>query len=259
MRFSARITSLTTASARMIRPLYKSPSMPSRRRTGAPMPRLKGPAYFGFVLFSLFLSALVTSRQALQAQDVQSQNTPVAGTTVLVRMIDAVDSASDAAGKQYRTSVTKPVNAGNGVMIAQGAAATVTLARNGSGWVAQLSSVVINGQAVAVTSNSASVTSAAQSAAGNAASAVGSVLGGLGRARNVPASVTAVATGQRVVLPPGTNLSFVLGGSPASTASNAVSVAPAAPAPAAAATPAATPIAQQPAASATPAPAAASA
>ena len=107
------------------------------------MPRIKGPAYFGFVLLYMFFSASVTSRQELQAQDVQTQNPPVAGTTVVVRMIDAVDSVGDPAGKQYRTSVAKPVNAGNGVMIAQGAAATVTLARNESGWVAQLSSVVI--------------------------------------------------------------------------------------------------------------------
>jgi hypothetical protein len=41
-------------------------------------------------------------------------------------------------------------------------------------------------------------------------SAVGCALGRFGGPKNVPSNVTAVATGQRVVLPPGTTLSFVL-------------------------------------------------
>jgi hypothetical protein len=201
------------------------------------MPRVKGPACFGFVLLSLFLSASVPSRQALHAQ---SQNPPVAGTTVVVRMTDAVDSGSDPAGKNYRSSVTAPVNAGNGVTIAQGAAATVTLASNGSGWVAQLSSVVINGQAVAVTSSSASVTSTTQSAVGSVANTATSVLRGLGRPRNVPPSVAAVATGARVVLPPGTTLSFILSAAPLANAAPAAASSTPVPPPPVASAPAAT-------------------
>ena len=166
----------------------------------------------GFLLVCLFLSASASSRQGMQAQ---TQTTPATGTTVVVKMTDAVDSASDPAAKQYRASVAKPVNADNGITIAQGAAATITLAKVGSTWSAQLSSVVINGQAVAVTSSSANVSSTAQSAAGSAANAVGSVLGGFGHHTNVPAGVSAVATGQRVVLPPGTILTFVLSQPPA--------------------------------------------
>ena len=170
------------------------------------MRRTKVPAYFGFLSFSMFLLATLlvpmTSTHALRAQ-----NAPASGTSVVVKMVDPVDSNNDPAGKQYRASVTKPVNAGNGVTIAQGAAATITLVSSGSGWTAQISSVTINGQAVAVTSSSASVTSAAQSAA-NAVNSVGSIFG---HHANVPAGVvTAVATGQRVLLPPGTTLSFVL-------------------------------------------------
>jgi len=153
----------------------------------------------------------VTSRQALQAQDVQ---TPVAGTTVVVNMIDAVDSASNPAGKQYRASVAKPVSA-NGLAIAQGAAAAVTLAKSGSGYTAQLASVTINGQPVAVASSSASVTSAAQNATGGAVSAMNSVLGGFGHRVSAPTGATAVATGQRVMLPAGTTLTFVLSQPPA--------------------------------------------
>ncbi len=186
--------------------------------------KVSGP--LGLALFSLFLSASVCSRQRLQAQ---TQTAPVAGTTVVVKMVDSVDSGSDPAGKQYHASVTKAVTAGNGVTIAQDAAATVTLARSGSGYAAQLSSVTINGQQVAVTSNSASVSAAAQYADGKAASAVNSVLGGFGRRVSTPASVAAVATGQHVSLPTGTTLTFVLGQPPVShTAAPAAPSAPAA-------------------------------
>ena len=129
---------------------------------------------------------------------------------VTVRLVDGVDSSKDPGGKQYRASVTKAVDAGNGVVIPQGAAAAVTLVNSASGWTTQLVSVTVNGQPVAVTTGPASVTSAAQSAASAAVSSMNSVLGGFGRHVNAPAAATAVATGQRVVLPPGVALSFVL-------------------------------------------------
>ena len=197
------------------------------------MRRIKVTAYFGSLSFSMFLLASIASTPTLHAQ-----NAPAAGTTVAVRMTDAVDSNNDPAGKQYRASVTKAVNAANGVTIAQGAAATVTLASSGSGWTAQLSSVTINGQAVAVTSSSASVTSSAQSAAGTAANAVNSVLGGFGHHTNATAAVSAVATGQRVLLPPGTTLTFALSQPPALNSAPTVQplAASAAPAPSPAAT-----------------------
>ena len=47
--------------------------------------------------------------------------------------------------------------------------------------------------------------------------AVNSVLGGFGHHVSAPAGVAAVATGQRVFLPPGTTLSFVLSQPPASS------------------------------------------
>jgi hypothetical protein len=134
-------------------------------------------------------------------------------------MIDTVNSGSDPAGKQYRASVAKQADAGNGITIAEGSAATVTLTSSGSGYTAQLSSIAINGQQVAVTSNSASVSAVAQSATNKAASAVGSMLGGFGHHVSAPASVAAAATGQHVFVPTGTTLTFVLGQSPAAGSS----------------------------------------
>jgi hypothetical protein len=177
-----------------------------------------GPLFLSMFLVAMFLVGSTAFTRALHAQ------APAAGTTVAVKMLDAVDSSSDPAGKQYRASVTKAVTASNGVAIAQGAAATVTLTNSGSGYTAQLSSITLNGQPVAVTSGSASVTGA-QSAASSAINSVGSVFG---HHVSAPSAVTAVATGQRVVLPPGITLTFVLSQPPA--ASPAAPTAPAAPA-----------------------------
>jgi hypothetical protein len=184
-------------------------------------------------------SAPGAAPEAPAEQNPQAQNTPSAGTTVSVRMIDAVDSSSDPAGKQYHATVTKPVNAGNNVLIEQGSDATMTLARNGSAWVAELTSLVINGQSVAVTSSPANVTGGAQNAMAGAANAVGSVLRGFGRRANPAPAAGAVATGARVVLPPGTNLSFVLGATPSTSAEPPVlaAAAPGTTAPAPAQTP----------------------
>lgn len=185
------------------------------------MPRIDTPASSAPLFLSiLFLASITAQPASAHAQ------APAAGTSVTVRMIEPIDSSKDPAGKQYRASVTKAVDAGNGVTIPQGAAATVTLANsgNGSGWTTQLVSVTINAQPVAVTSAAASVTAPAQSAAAGAMSSVNSVLGGFGRHVNAPAAATAVATGQRVVLPPGVTLSFILNQPPA--ANPAAPVAP---------------------------------
>jgi hypothetical protein len=171
---------------------------------------------------SIFL-VLMISTHALPAQT----QAPSVGPSVVVRMMEAVDSDKDPAGKQYRAAVTNTVDAGNGVMIPQGAVAAVTLESSGSAKTARLSSVVINGQVVAVTSSSASVT-AAQSAVGRAANTMSSIGGALGHHVNAPAGVSAIATGQRVVLPPGTTLNFVL--------SQPLASSPAAPAPSASGT-----------------------
>lgn len=184
-----------------------NPSLPEANT----MRRIQVSAYFGPILITMFLISALIMPQTLHAQ-----TAPAAGTTVAVRMIDTVNSGSDPAGRQYRASVTQAVDAGNGISIAPGAAATVTLTSSGSGYTAQLSSITINGNAVAVTSNSATVSAVAQSAQSKATSAVGSMLGGFGHHVSAPASVVAAATGQHVSLPTGTTLSFVLSQPPAS-------------------------------------------
>src|SRR5579863_195959 len=80
---------------------------------------------------------------------------------VTVKMIDLVDSSRDPAGKQYRAGLIRPVDIGNGVVIAQGSAGTVVLVKNGSAWNVQLSSLVIKGQVTMVTSNPGTVIGAA--------------------------------------------------------------------------------------------------
>ena len=187
------------------------------------MRQIRLATYFGVLSFTLFFITPLSIRQALHAQIA-----PAAGTRVAVKMIDTVDSASDPTGKQYRAAVAGAVDAGNGVSITQGSVATVTLTRSGSSYTAQLSSVTINGQTVAVISNSATVSAVAQNAQARAAGAVNSVLGSLGHHVGAPASVVAAATGQHVSLPAGTTLTFVLGQPLTSSASG-----PAAPASAA--------------------------
>ncbi len=189
------------------------------------MRNMKVPANVGPLIFSMFLvAAVLVSMASTKALDAQA---PVAGATVAVKMMEAVDSSKDPAGKQYSASVTKAVDAGNGITIPQGATAAVTLANSGSGYAARLVSVTINGQAVSVASGPASVTSGAQGAAAGAVSSVGSMLGGFGHHVSAPPKVTAVATGQRVVLPPGTTLTFVLSQPPVSNTTASAVPAPA--------------------------------
>jgi hypothetical protein len=181
------------------------------------MRQIKASAYFLPLFLSMFFLTSITVTQPLRAQG----QAPAAGTSVTVRMIEGIDSSKDPAGKQYRASVTKAVDAGNGITIAQGAVAAVTLENsgNGSGWTTRLVSVTVNGQPLAVTTGTASVTTPAQSAADGALRSVNSVLGGFGHHINAPAAAaTAVAAGQRVVLPPGVTLSFVLSQPPAAAA-----------------------------------------
>lgn len=194
----------------------RTPEVRKRRFPSTMTTRKARHGKVGLALAMLLIVSMV-STPALHAQ------APAAGASVAVRMIEAIDSSRDPAGKQYRASVTNAVDAGNGAMIPQGAAALVTLVNsgNGSGWTTQLVSVSINGQPAAVASSPASVASAAQNAASSAVSAVGSMLSGFGHHVKPATGVTAIAMGQRVVLPPGATLTFVLTQPPAAPASAA--------------------------------------
>jgi len=185
----------------------------------------KASAYFLPLFLPIFFVPSTAFTGALHAQ------APAAGASVAVRTIDPIDSSKDPAGKQYRASVTNAVDAGNGVTIPQGSVAAVTLTHSGdgSGWTTQLVSVTINGQPVAVTGGSASVAAGAQTVASHAVSSLNSMLGGFGHHVSAPAA--AIATGQRVLLPPGTALSFVLSQPPAVSPASQPLTASSAPAP----------------------------
>src|SRR5258708_32650689 len=131
--------------------------------------------------------------------------------TIAVKMIDLVDSTRDPAGKQYRAGLIRAVNIGNGIIIAQGSAATVVLIKNGSGWSVQLSSLVIKDQVTTVTSNPGTVIgAAAQNNVANAANAANSVLGSFGRKPNTYSPVAGVPPGGRSFLSAGISFSFFL-------------------------------------------------
>jgi hypothetical protein len=135
--------------------------------------------------------------------------TTAAATTLAVRMTEAVDSSKDGMGHQYHGVVTKPASAGS-VTIPQGSIAIVMLSKNQSGWVAQVHSVVVKGQTISVSSGPATLMNSAQNMAAGAMNTVGSLFGGFKKHTGPAATAEAVASGNRVVLPPGTQLHFVL-------------------------------------------------
>ena len=165
-----------------------------------------------------------SSPPTAQAAAPPPQNAPALGTTLGVRLAEQVDSAKYS-GQPYRGVVTKAADAGNGVTIPAGSMAMIALVHSQSGWVAQLQQLTVKGQPMNVSSAPATVMNSAQSAASSAVNTVSSALGGFGfghKKPNSPSAAEAVASGQRVFLPPGTQLQFVLtGASPASAAAMA--------------------------------------
>src|SRR5262249_14356066 len=117
---------------------------------------------------------------------------------------------------------TKAADAGNGVTIPTGSMAMIVLMHGQSGWVAQLQQLTVKGQPMNVSSGAATVMNSAQNTASSAVSTVSSALGGFGfghKKPSTPSAAEAIASGQRIFLPPGTQLQFVLNG--ASPATNA--------------------------------------
>ncbi len=145
-------------------------------------------------------------------------NTNAAGTTLTVQMLEAADSAKDGMGHQYRGIVSQAADAGS-MAIPRGSAAIIVLTKSQSGWVAQLHSVMVKGQTISVSSGPATLMNSSMGSAQNMASGamntVSSALGGFGfghKKPHAPSEAEAVASGNRVVLPPGTQLRFVLSG-----------------------------------------------
>jgi hypothetical protein len=146
---------------------------------------------------------------APEAVQVQSTPGPPVITNVTVRLVDAVNSSTDPAGKRYRAVVTREATAGN-VQIPQNTLASITLAQQSAGtFSAQLVSLKLNGQDVTVTSTAATATSMAQQAQ-QAAKKIGGFLSSFGKqsaAANQATSAISTA-GNHVSIPPGTSLTF---------------------------------------------------
>ncbi|HZP34376.1 MAG TPA: hypothetical protein VFB23_13545 [Candidatus Acidoferrales bacterium] len=132
---------------------------------------------------------------------------PAATVTIVMRLVDSINSASDQPGRQYRGVVTQAATAGS-VSIPVNTLAKLALAQSGGTWNTQLSFLSLNGQEVAVTSTNVTATSIAQ----QTAQKLGSVLGGFGGFGKKAATSTAIATaipeGNHVFLPEGTTLTF---------------------------------------------------
>jgi hypothetical protein len=154
-----------------------------------------------------------------------------AGTRIVVRLIEEIDSEKSTPGSSFRASLDEPLEAGNEVLAPRGADAVVKLVTaKESGKLTgrteltvELASVTVAGRAVAV--NTSSVTQAsssrgvrtAKSAA--AVGAVGAIIGGIaggGKGAAIGAGAGAAAgvgaqvfmKGQRVRIPSETLLSF---------------------------------------------------
>ncbi|HEX8712460.1 MAG TPA: hypothetical protein VF730_11345 [Terracidiphilus sp.] len=132
---------------------------------------------------------------------------PPATATIMMRLVDPINSANDQPGRQYRVVVTQAATAGS-VSIPVNTLGKVTLAQSGGTWSTHLSSLSLNGQEVAVTSTSVAATSVAQQTARRVRSALGG-FGGFGRQAAAPSGIaTAIPEGDHVFLPGGTSLEF---------------------------------------------------
>ena len=140
-----------------------------------------------------------------------AQNTagPPITTNITVRLVDAVNSSIDPAGKRYRAVVTKGATAGS-VQIPENRLASITLAQQSAGtFSARVVSLKLNGQDVAVTSTAVTATSVAKQAQ-QAAKKIGGFLSSFGKqSATANQATSAISTaGNHVSIPPGTSLTF---------------------------------------------------
>src|SRR6185437_4658405 len=143
----------------------------------------------GSLVFASLVSFVLHGIPAARSQP---PATPPVSTTIVMRLVDTILSATDPPGKQYRAVVTKATTAGN-ISIPVNTGGRITLAQSGGNWSAQLASLSLNGQTVPVTSSSVSATSPPQQAQ-QAVQQLGGLLGGLGGLGNrVTPATTAVA------------------------------------------------------------------
>ena len=144
------------------------------------------------------ISSLTASPKMLPQRASGSELDLPAGTVVSVTLADPIDSDDDPFGKQYAASV-KIVE---GQAIAPGSRATVSLLHNNTGWLTQLTGLTINGRKFQVFSGAGSVVATQQD---SKASPSRGVLEQVGFAL-----ATEPVSDQRILLPPATQLRFVL-------------------------------------------------
>lgn len=156
-----------------------------------------------------------------------------AGTALVVRMIDDVDSERDTVGKTYRANIDEPVVVNGETLVARGADVIAKLVDDKqSGRLSgrteltmDLVSITVNGKEVDI--NTQEVTTASESRTGRTAkvvggtAAVGAIIGaiagggrgaaiGAASGAGAGAAVQVLTKGQRVRIPSETRLSFTL-------------------------------------------------
>src|SRR5277367_1002649 len=149
-----------------------------------------------------------------------------AGTEIVVRLIDGIDSTKTGAGERFRASIDDPVIVGDRVVIPRDADATVQIvkAEKSSELSIKLYDVTVNGRNFDVVSNYAQVKAPGKGSKyakrsiglGALGAAIGGIAGG-GKGAAIGAlsgaglgAVTVAASGSKDQLPPETRLSFQL-------------------------------------------------
>jgi hypothetical protein len=155
-----------------------------------------------------------------------SSRTVPAGTEIVVRLIDGIDSTQTGVGERFRASIDDPVVVGDRVLIPRNADATVQVVKadKSSELSVKLYNVIVNDRSYDVVSNYAQVKAPGKGSKyakrtiglGALGAAIGGIAGG-GKGAAIGAvsgaglgAVTVAASGSKVQLPPETRLSFQL-------------------------------------------------
>jgi hypothetical protein len=187
--------------------------------------------------YSIDASRLVELRQAGVSERILSQMVTQggrelpAGSSISIRMIDAIDSEKNNAGDEFRASLEDPITIGNDVVAPKGADVKVRLAeekesgkiRGKAELTVELVSITVNGKEIPVSTSSVSEYSGSRGArtakSAAAVGAIGAVIGAIaggGKGAAIGAGAGAAAgagaqvfmKGQRVRIPSETELTF---------------------------------------------------
>jgi hypothetical protein len=171
-------------------------------------------------IFCLLLTLILANAGVMNAQ------TLPAGTEIVVRLIDGIDSTKTGAGERFRASIDDPVILGDRVVIPRNADASVQIVKadKSSELSIKLYDITVNGKSFDVVSNYAQVKSPGKGSKyakrsvglGALGAAIGGIAGG-GKGAAIGAvsgaglgAATVAASGSKVQLPTETRLSFEL-------------------------------------------------